>query len=164
MTPRLTLNYGLRWSPGSRERYQRRRYVVQHVALPGRHQEHGVPQAPAGIYYGGDPASRLRHQQKMAECGSARGLGLGPQGRWPHDRSRFLGEFYDYPNGQTLINMTIGPPSAMRPEPVPPELIAGQSWKTVPTGNPSRFRRIPRVRCSFLRAFLSMNPQTKIPL
>ena len=112
----------------------------------------GSPQAPAGIYFGGDPGfSDSGINKRWQNVAPRVGLAWDPKGDGRMTVRASWGEFFDYPNGQTLINMTIGPPFG-------DETRTGAAgahsldnpWKTVPSGNPFPVSPNPsRPLCSF---------------
>ncbi len=162
---KLTLNYGARWEPwfpvsvtnGADMWFSQSRFNAGTKSTV-------FPQAPAGIYYGGDPGFPDSGINKRWQNIAPRaGLAWDPRGDGRMTVRASWGEFFDYPNGQTYINMTIGPPFG-------DETRTGAAgahsldnpWATVPTGNP--FPVSPNPKSALFvpfGPFLSVNPQTK---
>ena len=108
----LTLNYGARWEPwfpvsvtnGANMWFDMARFTSGTKSTV-------FPQAPAGIYFGGDPGfPDSSVNKRWGNIAPRVGLAWDPRGDGRMTIRASWGEFFDYPNGQTLINMTIGPP------------------------------------------------------
>jgi len=165
VTPRLTLNYGLRWEPwfpvsvtnGANMWFSMDRFLAGTKSTR-------FPQAPAGVYFGGDPGfSDSGINKRWQNVAPRVGLAWDPKGDGRMTVRASWGEFYDYPNGQTLINMTIGPPFG---DETRTGALGAYSldnpWATVKGGNP--FPVNPNPSSALFVPFgpyLSMNPQTK---
>src|SRR5260370_26838586 len=108
----LTLNYGVRWEPwfpvsvtnGANIWFNMTRFLNGTKSTV-------FPQAPAGVYYGGDPGfPDSSVNKRWANVAPRVGLAWDPMGDGRMTIRASWGEFFDYPNGQTYINMTISPP------------------------------------------------------
>ena len=135
----LTLNYGVRWEPwfpvtvtnGANMWFSMPRFLSGTKSTV-------FPNAPAGIYYGGDPGfPNSSVDKRWGNVAPRVGLAWDPMGDGRMTVRASWGEFFDYPNGQQLINMTIGPPFG-------DETRTGalgvhsldNPWATIPGGNP----------------------------
>ncbi len=161
----LTLNYGVRWEPwfpvivtnGANMWFDQNRFNNGVVSTL-------FPQAPAGIYYGGDPGfSDASVNKRWQNIAPRVGLAWDPMGNGRTVVRASWGEFFDYPNGQTFINMTIGPPFGDETR-----TQAGLAhsldnpWATVAGGNPFPVSSNPK-NALFVPfgPFLSVDPDKK---
>jgi hypothetical protein len=162
---RLTVNYGARWEPwfpvsvtnGANMWFSMDRFTA------GTHST-VFPKAPAGIYYGGDPGfPDSSVNKRWGNIAPRVGVAWDPKGDGRMTIRGSWGEFYDYPNGQQLINMTIGPPFG--DETRTQAGLAGSldnPWKTIAGGNPFPVSPNPN-SALFVPSgpYLSLDPQKK---
>jgi len=161
----LTANYGVRWEPwlpvsvtnGANMWFNMARFTAGTKSTV-------FPQAPAGIYYGGDtgfPDSSIN--KRWGNFAPRVGLAWDPKGDGRMTIRASWGEFFDYPNGQQLINMTIGPPfgDETRTNNGGPHSL-DNPWLGVPGGNPFPVSPDPK-SALFVQSgpFLSVDPQKK---
>jgi len=108
----LTLNYGVRWEPWFP-------VIVTNGAIlnvdVSRFLQGGkstlFAKAPAGVIYGGDPGfSKSGIDKRWGNTAPRVGIAWDPKGDGKMTIRASYGMFFDYPNGQTYINMTISPP------------------------------------------------------
>jgi hypothetical protein len=162
---RLTVNYGARWEPwfpisvtnGADIWFSMPRFQSGTTSTV-------FPQAPAGVYYGGDPGYPDSGVNKRWQNIAPRaGLAWDPKGDGRMTVRASWGEFFDYPNGQTYINMTISPPFG-------DETKTGfggahsldNPWAAFPGGNP--FPVSPNPKSALFvpfGPFLSIDPNKK---
>lgn len=161
----LTVNYGARWEPwfpvsvtnGANMWFSINRFNS------GTHST-VFPNAPAGIYYGGDPGfPDSSVNKRWGNIAPRVGLAWDPKGDGRMTVRASWGEFFDYPNGQQLINMTIGPPFGDETR----TSAAGahsldNPWANFPGGNPFPVSVNPQTaRFVPFGPFLSLDPQKK---
>ena len=165
MSQHLTLNYGVRWEPwfpvsvtnGANTWFSMPRFVSGTKSTV-------FPNAPPGMYYGGDPGfPDSSVNKRWGNVAPRVGLAWDPKGDGRMTVRASWGEFFDYPNGQHLINMTIGPPFG-------DETRTGAAgvhsldnpWSTFPAGIRSRSHPI-RSNALFVPfgPYLSLDPQKK---
>ena len=165
MSQHLTLNYGVRWEPwfpvsvtnGANMWFSMQRFTAGTKSTV-------FPNAPAGVYYGGDPGFPDSSVNKRWGNFAPRvGLAWDPKGDGRTTLRASWGEFFDYPNGQQLINMTIGPPFG--DETRTGAGVAGSldnPWKGIPGGNPFPVSSDPS-KALFVQfgPYLSLDPEKK---
>ena len=137
VSPRLTVNLGLRWEPwfpqiitnGAIYSFSRQRY--EQGIVSGVHTN-----APPGLYFPGDPG----FPDKSGQYGHYKdfeprvGLAWDPTGSGKTSIRASYGLFYDFANGQFFINSTVAPPfgDETRQNNVPFD----NPWVNYPGGNP----------------------------
>ena len=161
----LTLNYGARWEPwfpvsvtnSANTWFSMPRFVSGTKSTV-------FPSAPPGVYYGGDPGfPDSSVNKRWGNVAPRVGLAWDPMGNGRMTVRASWGEFFDYPNGQTLINMTIAPPIGDETR----TSAAGvhsldNPWGTFPGGNPFPVSVDPQnARFVPFGPFLSLDPQKK---
>jgi hypothetical protein len=162
---RLTLNIGARWEPwfpvsvtnGANIWFSMDRFLSGTKSTV-------FPQAPAGVYYGGDPGfPDSGINKRWGNIAPRAGLAWDPKGDGRMTIRASWGEFYDYPNGQTYINMTISPPfgDETRTNSAGAKSL-DNPWATVPGGNPFPISSDPK-NALFVGfgPYLSISPNLK---
>ena len=110
----MTLNYGVRWEPFFPQQLRERRGLsVRHGALPGGHQEHGVPECARRASI--SPATRASPRQAgmptdWNNFGPRVGLAWDPMGDGRTSVRASYGKSYEFVNGQFHLNTSVAPP------------------------------------------------------
>lgn len=140
MNPRVTLNYGVRWEPSLPPVFETGALNFSYDRFQQGIKSTVFPNAPAGIYYGGDPGSpgpagvNTRYNQFSPRLGVA--WDVSGDGR-TSVRAAY-GLFYDFYSGQFYTNMIQSPPFF-------PNINASGAyfddpWANFPGGNPHPFQ------------------------
>jgi hypothetical protein len=138
VTPRLTLNLGLRWEPFLPQGFNNG--AVYNWSLNAFNQ--GVhstvfKNAPAGLLYAGDPGftAKTGVHNRYNQFAPRFGLAFDPKGDGKTSVRASFGMFYDYPNIQIASTPTTAPPFGNTVTPAGP-LNFADPYSTVPGGNP----------------------------
>jgi hypothetical protein len=166
ISKKLTLNYGARWEPwfpvsvtnGADIWFSGARFAAGTKSTL-------FPQAPAGVYYGGDPGyADSAVNKRWGNIAPRVGLAWDPMGNGRMTIRASWGEFFDYPNGQTYINMTISPPFGDESRTNGGGLAHSldNPWATTAGGDPFPVSPDPK-RALFVPfgPYLSVDPQKK---
>jgi hypothetical protein len=139
ITPRLTLNAGLRWEPwfpqvitnGAIYNFSLDRFLKGTKSTVYQN-------APAGLYYPGDPGfpGKSGQYHKPFDIGPRVALAWDPKGDGKMSIRASYGMFYDFPNGQFFINSTIAPPFGDEVRNAFPAGGLDNPWTGFPGGNP----------------------------
>ena len=163
----LTLNYGLRWEPwfpvivtnGAIMQFNLNRFLAGTKSTV-------FPTAPAGVIYGGDPGyTDAGINKRWGKTAPRVGIAWDPKGDGKMTIRASYGMFFDYPNGQSYINMTISPPFG---DETRTQAGGARSldnpWNGFPGGNP--FPIIPNSKNAVFvpfGPFLSVDPNLNNP-
>jgi hypothetical protein len=161
----LTLNYGVRWEPWFPVIVPNHAIIWFDMNRFMQGTKSTVfPQAPPGVYYGGDPGFPDSGINKRWQNLAPRvGLAWDPAGDGKTVVRASWGEFFDYNNGQTFINMTISPPFGDETRTGAQGAYSlDHPWANFPGGNPFPVSPDP-TNALFVPfgPFLSVNPNTK---
>src|SRR5262249_31776200 len=139
ITPRLTMNIGVRWEPWFPQ-------VITNGAIYNfsfdrftKNVKSTVYQnAPPGLYFPGDPGfpGKSGQYHKPFDIGPRLCLSWDPKGGGKMSIRASYGLFYDFPNGQFFINSTIAPPFGSEIRQAFPPGGLDNPWLGFPGGNP----------------------------
>jgi hypothetical protein len=139
-SPRVTLNYGIRWEPSLPPNFETGALNFNHERFKQGIKSTVFPNAPAGIYFGGDPGSpgsagfNARYNQFSPRLGVA--WDVSGDGR-TSVRAAY-GLFYDFYSGQFYTNMVQSPP--FFPNINATGAYLDDPWVNFPGGNPHPFQ------------------------
>ena len=166
-TPKLTLNYGLRWEPflpqtitnGAVFEFDRDRFL-------NGVRSNVFKNAPVGLYYPGDPGFPGKSGMvKIWDTLAPRvGVAWDPKGDGKMSIRAGYGLSYDFVDGQFFINSTVAPPWGTDVRVNSPVSGFDNPWRDYPGGNPFPFvfdanAKFP-VNGVYLTAPYHMNPNT----
>jgi Carboxypeptidase regulatory-like domain len=167
VTPKLTLNYGVRWEPflpqtitnGAVFQFDLNRFVSGTKSTVFKN-------APAGLYYPGDRGfpGKSGMYKIWNTFGPRVGLSWDPSGNGKTVVRASYGLSYDFVNGQFFINSTIAPPWGGDVRVNSPAGGLDDPWRDYPGGNP--FPYVPDANAKFpagavyLTVPYHMNPNT----
>src|SRR5262245_11584694 len=166
-TPKLTLNYGVRWEPflpqtitnGAVFEFDRDRFLngVRSTVFKN---------APVGLYYPGDQGFPGKSGMvKIWDTFAPRvGLAWDPKGDGKMSIRAGYGLSYDFVNGQFFINSTVAPPWGTDVRVNSPASGFDNPWRDYPGGNPFPFvfdanAKFP-VNGVYVKFHYHMNPNT----
>ncbi|HYR90358.1 MAG TPA: TonB-dependent receptor, partial [Terriglobia bacterium] len=167
ITPKLTLNYGLRWEPflpqtitnGAVFQFDMQRFLNATKSTV-------FANAPAGLYYPGDPGfpGKSGMYKIWNTFGPRVGLSWDPKGDGSMVVRAGFGTSYDFVNGQFFINSTVAPPWGTDIRINSPAGGLDDPFRGYPGGNPFPFvfdRNAPfPVGGAYLTVPYRMNPNT----
>jgi hypothetical protein len=163
LTPRLTLNLGLRWEPflpqgftnGAVYNYSFDRF------LQGVHST-VFKKAPAGLLYAGDPGfnGKTGVNNRYDQFAPRVGLAFDPKGDGRTSIRASFGMFYDYPNIMIASTPTTAPPFGNTVQP-PGPLNFADPFSTVAGGNPFPGTFGPDAPFVQFGSFMAMEPNAK---
>ena len=141
-TPRVTLNYGLRWEPflpqtitnGAIFQFDMQRFINKTRSTV-------FTNAPVGLYYAGDPGFPGKSGIfKIWDTFAPRaGISWDPKGDGKTVVRAGYGLSYDFVNGQFFINSTVAPPFGTDVRVNSPVSGFDDPWRDYPGGNPFPF-------------------------
>ena len=163
LTPRLTLNLGLRWEPflpqgftnGAVYNYSFDRF------LQGVHST-VFKKAPAGLLYAGDPGfnGKTGVNNRYDQFAPRVGLAFDPKGDGKTSIRASFGVFYDYPNIMIASTPTTAPPFGNTVQP-PGPLNFADPFSTVAGGNPFPGTFGPDAPFVLAGSYMAMEPNAK---
>jgi hypothetical protein len=139
MTPKLTVNYGLRWEPFLPLHltegavygfdYERFRKGIKSTVIPN---------GPAGMYFPGDPGfpKNKAVNNKWLNLGPRVGLAWDVQGNGRTSLRTSYGIAYDFSGSNTLNGSATSPPRAFNTDIQSPAGGFEDPWRDFPGGNP----------------------------
>lgn len=139
LSSRLTMNYGLRWEPffplhltnGAVYGFDLERFRQGTKSTV-------IPNAPAGLYYPGDPGfpEGAAIHKKWLQLGPRVGLAWDPSGDGRMSIRSYFGIAYDFGVAQNLGNSASAPPHAFRVQLTSPPGGLDNPWLGIAGGNP----------------------------
>jgi hypothetical protein len=137
VTPRLTVNYGLRWEPWFPQQITNGAiYNFSLTRFEDNVRSKTFPTAPPGLYFPGDPGflGKAGQQRDLNDWEPRIGINWDPFGDGKTSVRAAYGIFYDFANGQFFINTTIAPPFG--DEVIVNNANLDNPWNGYPGGNP----------------------------
>src|SRR5205085_5870255 len=163
MTPRLTLNAGVRWEPFLPQGFTNG--AVYNFSFDRFNQGiHSTVfrRAPAGLLYAGDPGfnGKTGANNRYDQFAPRVGLAFDPKGDGKTSIRASFGVFYDYPNIMIASTPTTAPPFGNTVQP-PGPLNFADPFSTVQGGNP--FPGTVGTDAPFVQfgSFMAMEPNAK---
>jgi carboxypeptidase family protein/TonB-dependent receptor-like protein len=163
ITPRLTLNAGVRWEPflpqgftnGAVYNFSMDRF------LKGIHST-VFKKAPAGLLYAGDPGfnGKTGVDNRYNQFAPRLGLAFDPKGDGKTSIRASFGVFYDFPNIMIASTPTTAPPFGNTVQP-PGPLNFADPFSTVPGGNPFPGTFGPDATFVPAGSYMAMEPNAK---
>jgi hypothetical protein len=163
VTPRLTLNGGLRWEPFLPQGFTNG--AVYNFSWDRFNQGiHSTvfKKAPAGLLYAGDPGftGKTGVENRYMQFAPRAGLAFDPKGDGKTSIRASFGMFYDFPNIMIASTPTTAPPFGNTVQP-PGPLNFADPFSTVPGGNPFPGTFGPDAPFVQSGSFMAMEPNAK---
>jgi Carboxypeptidase regulatory-like domain/TonB dependent receptor-like, beta-barrel len=163
VTPRLTLNGGLRWEPFLPQGFTNG--AVFNFSWDRFNQGiHSTvfKNAPAGLLYAGDPGftGKTGVENRYMQFAPRAGLAFDPKGDGKTSIRASFGMFYDFPNIMIASTPTTAPPFGNTVQP-PGPLNFADPFSTVPGGNPFPGTFGPDAPFVQSGSFMAMEPNAK---
>jgi hypothetical protein len=139
VTPRLTLNYGLRWEPFlPLHLTEGAVYGFDYDRFKRGIKSTVIPNGPAGLYFPGDPGFPKGRavNNKWADFGPRVGLAWDLQGNGKTSLRASYGIAYDFSGSNTLNGSATSPPRAFNTDIQSPAGGFEDPWRDFPGGNP----------------------------
>jgi hypothetical protein len=163
LTPRLTLNGGVRWEPFLPQGFTNG--AVFNFSWDRFNQGiHSTvfKKAPAGLLYAGDPGftGKTGVENRYMQFAPRAGLAFDPKGDGKTSIRASFGMFYDFPNIMIASTPTTAPPFGNTVQP-PGPLSFADPFSTVPGGNPFPGTFGPDAPFVQFGSFMAMEPNAK---